>query len=123
MKVQVLLPAFVISLFLTACASSHNVAHTLDKYQPGVTTWNDFTKDANVTQERPGPQALQARYLDSSAPPTIKVWVAQRDPWRIYEQRETVSTDKTEVVVGDTHHPLALLTFKGDTLTDKRQLR
>jgi len=99
------------------------VAHTLDKYQPGVTTWNDFTKDAKVMEERPGPQTQQARYLDSSAPQTIKVWVAQKDPWRIYEQRETVSTAKTEVVVGDDKRPLALLTFTGPTLSDKRQLQ
>jgi hypothetical protein len=95
----------------------------LDKYQPGVTTWTDFTKDAKVTQVRPVPQVKQAHYLDSVAPETIKVWVAQRNPWRIYEQRETVSIDKTELIVGDDHHPLALLTFNGDTLSDKQQLR
>lgn len=95
----------------------------MDKYQPGVTTWNEFTKDAKVTQERPVPQAKQAHYLDSAAPvPAIKVWVAQREPWRIYEQRETVSTSKTELVVGDDKRPLALLTFSGETLSDKRQL-
>ena len=98
------------------------MARTLDQYQPGVTTWNDFTKDANVTQKRPGPQVQQARYLDPGAPETIKVWVAQKGPWRIYEQRETTGTDKTELVVGDDHHPLVLLTFKGNMLSEKQQL-
>jgi hypothetical protein len=122
MRIRLFLPGLILPFFLTACASSHrNVARTLDKYQPGVTTWNEFTKDAKVTQERPVPQA-QAQYLNSPAPVPIKVWVAQRDPWRIYEQRETVSTDKTEVVVGDDKRPLALLTFTGETLSDKRQL-
>ena len=117
------MPPLVISLFLTACASSHKeVARTLDQYQPGVTTWNEFTKDANITQKRPAPPLQQAHYLDSGAPETIRVWVAQKDPWRIYEQRETVGTDQTELVVGDVHHPLALLTFKGNMLSEKQQL-
>lgn len=97
-------------------SQADEVAATLQSYQPGKTTFEDFKRDARL--EVAGLPATLVSYKGSSE--VSRLYVTMRtSPWRIYKRGDYLTVNDWRVghlwqfAVGNEHQVISVLTFNG----------
>lgn len=123
------------ALWLVGCTTHHadkgSVAHRLDSYQVGTTTYADLKHDSHLVEhDRMVNAAMQPEATPpQTAPRTIHTYDTPRHShWRIYNTKDQTKVvngnlvySQRQLTVGNRSRPLYVLTFdQSGTLIDKR---